>query len=250
MSASAAAPRVEDQLDVLPVALVQVVPVVVRIEDPVLQRELAGVAGVGGHVGVDGRVVACGEPARPALVVASGIQGVPREIEVVLVETGEVVRRRADLHEVGGTPRPSERDGRLAEQELDVHRLVGLARAALLGLLDESHDGCIPLRKLGLVRKACTGRRHECEHDRREQDEKRRARHDRAHAADHGACREQPAADTGPSATGFAALGVVRRRIWCYGATIAQIAKASTCQLTAVALISYAVARQLDALVG
>ena len=37
--------RVEDELDHLPVALVQVVPVVVCVEEPVLQRQLPRVSG-------------------------------------------------------------------------------------------------------------------------------------------------------------------------------------------------------------
>ena len=39
--------RVEDELDHLPVALVRVVEVVERVEEPVLERELAREAGVG-----------------------------------------------------------------------------------------------------------------------------------------------------------------------------------------------------------
>ena len=57
--------RVEDELDHLPVALVGVVEVVEGVEEPVLQRELARRAGVGRDVGIDGRLGALREPARP-----------------------------------------------------------------------------------------------------------------------------------------------------------------------------------------
>ena len=57
--------RLEDELDHLPVALVQVVPVVVDVEQPVLERELAGVAGIVDHVGVDGRLAPLADPAAP-----------------------------------------------------------------------------------------------------------------------------------------------------------------------------------------
>ena len=42
--------RVEHELDQLPVTLVEVVPVVVDIEEPVLERELSRVRRIGGHV--------------------------------------------------------------------------------------------------------------------------------------------------------------------------------------------------------
>jgi hypothetical protein len=48
----------EVELDHLPVALVQVVPVVEDVEHPVLERELSRVARVGGDVRVDGRRLA------------------------------------------------------------------------------------------------------------------------------------------------------------------------------------------------
>ena len=87
---------VEDELDHLPVALVQVVPVVEDVEEPVLERELSRVAGLGRDVRVDGRRRARGDPALPAQVVAARIERVPREVEVVLVQaSGEVLRRRA-----------------------------------------------------------------------------------------------------------------------------------------------------------
>jgi hypothetical protein len=45
----------EVELDHFPVALVEVVPVVVCVEEPVLEGELARVAGIGGDVRVDRR---------------------------------------------------------------------------------------------------------------------------------------------------------------------------------------------------
>ena len=83
---------VEDELGHLPVALVGVVEVVEGVEEPVLERELAGVAGVGGDVGVDRRLRALRQATRPELVVAAGVERVAREVEVVLVA---VVRGRS-----------------------------------------------------------------------------------------------------------------------------------------------------------
>ena len=57
---------VEEELDHLPVALVQVVPVVVGVEEPVLQRQLPGVRRVGRDVGVHGRLVALAQAPVPA----------------------------------------------------------------------------------------------------------------------------------------------------------------------------------------
>ena len=77
---------VEEELDVLPVAFVGVVPVVEDVVEPVLQGELTRVAGVGGDVRIDGRRRPFGDAVRPALVVAARVEGVPGEVEVVLVE--------------------------------------------------------------------------------------------------------------------------------------------------------------------
>ena len=142
---------VEDQLDHLPVALVRVVEVVEGVEEPVLERELAGSGRVGRDVGVDRRRRALLQPARPLLVVAARVERAPREVEVVLVEAREVLGRRPDLHEVGGVPRAAERDRRVAEQAVDVHRPVRLARPAFLRLLDEPYDRRV-LRREVLLR--------------------------------------------------------------------------------------------------
>ena len=146
--------RVEDELDHLPVALVGVVEVVEGVEEPVLQRELARLGGVGGDVRVDRGLVAGRQPPRPSLVVAAGVERVAREVEVVLVEPGDVLRRRPDLHEVGRVPRAAQCDGRLAEDAVDVHRLVRLPGPALLGLLHEADDGGVAVGERPLVARA------------------------------------------------------------------------------------------------
>ena len=141
----------EDELDHLPVALVQVVPVVVDVEQPVLERELAGVAGIADHVGVDGRLASLADPAAPELVVAARIERVAREVEVVPVEAVEVGGEGRDLDEVDRVPRASESDRPLVEEDVDVDRLVRLPVAALLLLLDEPHDRRVALGELALV---------------------------------------------------------------------------------------------------
>jgi hypothetical protein len=62
---------------------------------------------------------------------------------VVLEAVPQVLRPRADLHQIGRAPRPAQRDGRLVvEQQVDVQRVVRLARAlAFLLLLDQADDG-------------------------------------------------------------------------------------------------------------
>ena len=148
---------VEEELDVLPVALVGVVPVVEDVVEPVLQGELARVAGVGGDVRIDGRRRAFGDALRPLLVAAARVERVPGEVEVVLVEPGEIVRGRADLDQIGGIPWSTQRDRRLVEEGVDVDRLVRLAVPAVLGLGDEPHHRGIALGERGLVREV--GRR-------------------------------------------------------------------------------------------
>src|SRR5215218_4679038 len=136
---------VEVELDHLPVALVKVVEVVENLEEPVLQRELPGMTRVGRDMGVHGWLVTLPQAALPALVVAPWVQGVAGEVEVVLVEAGDVLRSRGDPHEVGPVPRPAQGNRGLAEEEVDADRPVGLSRAARLGLLDDPHDGRVAL---------------------------------------------------------------------------------------------------------
>ena len=136
----------EDELDHLPVALVEVVPVVEGIEEPVLEREPIRVGRVGRDMGVDRRLRVGGHATSPALVVAAGAQRVARKVEVVLVEAlAEVLAGRRDLDEIVALPGPAERDGLLVEERVDVARPEGLARAAFLPLLDEANDGGVPL---------------------------------------------------------------------------------------------------------
>ena len=108
-------------------------------------------ARIGRDVRVDGRLFAFEESVRPPLVVARGIERVAREVEVVFVEAGEVGRDRADLDEIGGVPRPPERNRRLVEERVDVDRLVRLAVPARLSLGYESYDRGVALGELGLV---------------------------------------------------------------------------------------------------
>ena len=94
VSASPAVDDVEVELDHLPVALVQVVPVVEDVEHPVLERELAGVAGVGHDVRVHRRLVTLRDAPRPLSIVAARLERVAREVEVILVEAGARGRSR------------------------------------------------------------------------------------------------------------------------------------------------------------
>ena len=132
--------RVEVDLHHLPVALVQVVPVVEGVEEPVLQGQLARGIGLRRDVRVRDGGLPCGHPARPVHVPAAGIEGVAREVEVVVVEAaGEVGAGRRDLDEVGAAPRPAQRDGGISQQRVDVHRQIGLARTAVAIRRDPEH---------------------------------------------------------------------------------------------------------------
>ena len=70
---------------------------------------------------------------------------------MVLVAVDQVGGQRADLDEVGRIPRAAQGDRRLIEEDLDIRRLVGLTRAALLLLLDEANHGRELLGEGGLV---------------------------------------------------------------------------------------------------
>ncbi len=153
----------EDELDHLPVAFVEVVPVVVGVEEPVLERQLAGVARVAGDVCVDGRGVALAQAARPKLVGAARVERVSGEVEVVLVQAvREVVGRRRDLDEVAAAPGPAQRDRGLVEEEVDVQRLVRLTGPAFLELLDEADHRCVALGEGDFVLEVGCGRRCGC----------------------------------------------------------------------------------------
>ena len=109
--------------------------------------------GIGRHVRVDRRgVTVLEEAALPTLVVAARVEGVAREVEVVLVPPDEVLRARTDLDEVRRRPGPAKRNRRLVEEQVDVERDVRLSGAALLGLLHEADDGAVLLGQGHLVR--------------------------------------------------------------------------------------------------
>ncbi len=138
----------------------EVVPVVVDVEHPVLERDLPRVAGVGHDVRVHRRLVTLVDVPRPVQVVAARVERVAREVEVILVEPGpEVAGARPDLHEVGARPRPAQRDRRLVEEQIDVDRDVRLPGAAALGLIDEPDDGGVARRERRLVRRRRGGGR-------------------------------------------------------------------------------------------
>jgi hypothetical protein len=86
------------------------------------------------------------------LVRAAGVEGVSREVEVVLEAADEVVGDGSDLHEVGRAPRPAQRDRVLAEDPIDVGRDERLAVTALLRLLDHPDDRREALCESALVR--------------------------------------------------------------------------------------------------
>ena len=155
---------VEVELDHLPVALVEVVPVVEGVEQPVLQCQTTGRVGLGDDVRVGDLREAFGDAASPLLVPATGVEGVTGEVEVVLVESlREVGSGRGDLDEIGATPWPAQRNGRIPEQRVDVHRLVRLPRAALVVLGDEPDHGRVALRERGLIGQAGRSARPACE---------------------------------------------------------------------------------------
>jgi hypothetical protein len=144
--------RGENELDHLPVALVQVVPVVEDVEEPVLEREPARVRGIARHMRVGGEPPFGAEVPLPVQVVAAGLERVAREVEVVAPEpAAESLGGRPDLDEVV-PPGPAERNRRLAEEEVDVDRDVVHRRTAALAAGDEAHDGCVPLRERPLLR--------------------------------------------------------------------------------------------------
>ena len=70
---------------------------------------------------------------------------------MVLEAVDEVVRARPDLDEVGDVPGAAQRDGLLAEEEVDVGRDERLAVAADVLLLDEPDDRRVLLGERPLV---------------------------------------------------------------------------------------------------
>ena len=124
-------------------------------------------------VGVDDRRMALRDPVCPELVVATWLERVAREVEVILEQAGKVVGARRHLDQIDRVPGPAERDGRLVEERVDVHRLVWFAGTAVLELLDEPDDGCVPLRERDLVVERSGRRRRSRDECRRDGDEQR-----------------------------------------------------------------------------
>ena len=141
----------EVELDHLPVAFVLVVEVVEDVEEPVLERQLAGMLRIGDDSRVGRRRRARGDQLRPLLVGAARRERISGEVEVVSEEAlGEIERRRSDLDEVRPRPRPAQSDLALAEHDVHARRVVWLAVPAGLALLHESDDRRVLLRELGL----------------------------------------------------------------------------------------------------
>ena len=139
----------EVELDHLPVALVLVVPVVVDVEEPVLERELVRVPRLGDDPRVRSRLRPRNQVPLPVLVVATGVERVAREVEVVAEEPGrDVLRGRADLQHGGLVPRAVQCDLGVPEDEVGVDRLERLAVLARLWLGDEADDRRVPLGQL------------------------------------------------------------------------------------------------------
>ena len=151
---------VEDELDHLPVAFMEVVPVVEDVEEPVLERELARVSGVGDDVRVcRGRPLGP-EVLLPVQVVATRMEGVAGEVQVIAVQAvAEVLGLRRDLDEIV-PPWPSQRHRRLAEEQVDVDRDVAQTGAAALVPPNEAHDGCVARGEGAVLREVRAGRAH------------------------------------------------------------------------------------------
>ena len=158
--------RLEVELDHLPVALVQVVEIVVGVEEPVLERELPRMCGVGCDVCVRDGIAAFRESMRPAFVVAPRVERRAGEVQVVLEAVGEIACCRADLYEVHEIPWPAQRNGGLVEEQIDVDRPVLLAVPAFLRLRNDTDDRCVAFGERGLVGQvgACDWRKAERRH--------------------------------------------------------------------------------------
>ena len=158
LSACAGRGGVEVELDHLPVALVLVVPVVEDVEEPVLERQLAGLAGLGHDAGV-GRGRRLGRQARRPLLVGAARAGARRRGSRGGSRRAPARGRAA----VGATftmlvrvPRAAQRDLVVPHQQVDVRGLVRLADVAGAGLLLQPHDRRVHARQgdLGRGRRA------------------------------------------------------------------------------------------------
>ena len=116
---------------------------------------------------IDGRRRALGQALRPPLVVAPRVEGVPGEVEVVLVESGRHPPLRGPtLIRSPGLHGPRSATVCSPKSSVDVDRLVRLAVPAVLSLRDKPHHRGIALGERGLVREVGRGarRRDEREH--------------------------------------------------------------------------------------
>ena len=82
----------------------------------------------------------------------------------------------ADLDQVSRSPRATESNGLLVEENVDVDRLVRLAVPAVLGLRDEPHDRGVTLRERRLVREVGRRARHRDEREYGNEDVEQAAR--------------------------------------------------------------------------
>src|SRR6185312_14995313 len=150
----------EDELDHLPVAFVLVVPVVVDVVEPVLEREPVRPVRLGGDVRVDRRRLPLGDLLEPALVRAARLQRIPGEIEEVLrvLAVDVAHRRRLQGVAVGAA------QGHVvaAEHQVDGDGLVRLAvRVTFPRLLLQDDDRRVALREPRCGRGRRGGRRRE-----------------------------------------------------------------------------------------
>ena len=103
---------------------------------------------------------------------------------MVLVEVaGNVLRCGRDLDQVSGAPGTTESDGLLAEEQVDVDRLVRLAVPAVLSLRDKPHNRGVALGERGFVREVGRSTRHCNEREHRDEATEQSP----AHAGEHSA---------------------------------------------------------------
>ena len=168
--------RVEDELDHLPVALVQVVELVEVVEEPVLEGELSRRVRLGHDVRVGDGGVTLAERDGVAGVGAPGIEGAPGVVEAPLGALAEEVgggrRRRPRV-----VRRSAQHDVPAPEDDLDrrgdVLLAAGVARRVLL-LLD-LQEGGEALGQPLLVRRRGTGGGRERQQQAQGQQQARRA---------------------------------------------------------------------------
>ena len=125
---------------------------------------------------IDGWLGSRCEAPRPIQVAAPWMERIPRKIEVVLVEPArQITRAWPDLYEISTSPGPTQRDGRLPEEKIDVNRCIGLPRCAVAKLIDQPYDRSKALRKGNLVVEGSGRRPRSAERDSTNCHEKRPA---------------------------------------------------------------------------